>query len=98
MMLSVHALFFLFSFIVTCVNGKMGYWNNFSNNTSLHVQRGRSGRTIDHGRRLIEVRGTYFAIEKSPSPMFRDPVFDGAADPTVIWYVFFNVDTLSVCE
>lgn len=26
-----------------------------------------------------------FAIEKAPAPLFRDPVFDGAADPTVIW-------------
>ena len=26
-----------------------------------------------------------FDIEKSPAPLFRDPVFDGAADPSAIW-------------
>jgi hypothetical protein len=26
-----------------------------------------------------------FDIEKAPAPLFRDPVFDGAADPSVLW-------------
>ena len=29
--------------------------------------------------------GARFDIEQAPAPLFRDPVFDGAADPTVIW-------------
>ncbi|RFS21859.1 hypothetical protein DVR12_14490 [Chitinophaga silvatica] len=27
-----------------------------------------------------------FDIAKAPAPLFRDPVYDGAADPTVIWH------------
>lgn len=27
----------------------------------------------------------FFHAEQAPAPLFRDPVFDGAADPTVIW-------------
>jgi len=26
-----------------------------------------------------------FDVEKAPAPLFRDPVFDGAADPSVLW-------------
>ena len=26
-----------------------------------------------------------FDIEKAPAPLFRDPIYDGAADPSVIW-------------
>ncbi len=26
-----------------------------------------------------------FDVEKAPAPLFRDPIFDGAADPSVIW-------------
>lgn len=26
-----------------------------------------------------------FAIEDAPAPLFRDPVFDGAADPSIMW-------------
>lgn len=26
------------------------------------------------------------AIEHAPAPLFRDPIFDGAADPTVVWH------------
>lgn len=26
-----------------------------------------------------------FAIEEAPAPLFRDPIFDGAADPSVMW-------------
>ena len=29
--------------------------------------------------------GPRFDIAQAPAPLFRDPVFDGAADPTVIW-------------
>lgn len=29
--------------------------------------------------------GARFDIAQAPAPLFRDPVFDGAADPTVIW-------------
>ncbi|WP_436928148.1 family 43 glycosylhydrolase [Halosimplex amylolyticum] len=27
-----------------------------------------------------------FAIEDAPAPLFRDPVFDGAADPSIMWH------------
>lgn len=26
-----------------------------------------------------------FAIEDAPAPLFRDPIFDGAADPSITW-------------
>ena len=26
-----------------------------------------------------------FTLSNSPAPLFRDPVFDGAADPSMIW-------------
>ena len=40
------------------------------------------------GRQLLEVNsrtGASLHPERFPAPLWRDPIFDGAADPTVVW-------------
>jgi len=57
--------------------------------------RGGDARDYDNGdlseeersRRLVEVRsttGAKFDVHRMPAPLWRDPLYDGAADPTVI--------------
>jgi hypothetical protein len=34
---------------------------------------------------LLLITWTAFAQKPAPKPLYRDPVYDGAADPVVIW-------------
>ena len=34
---------------------------------------------------IVQLQAQQFNIEEAPAPLFRDPIFDGAADPSVIW-------------
>jgi hypothetical protein len=33
----------------------------------------------------VKNKSRHFDIANAPAPLFRDPIYDGAADPTVIW-------------
>ncbi len=41
--------------------------------------------TFSQHRRSHHAKEMSFNLAKAPSPLFRDPVFDGAADPSMIW-------------
>ena len=54
----------------------------------IFVATGATYNTKNDTRRLLEIgsgSGAAFKPEEWPEPLWRDPIFDGAADPTVIW-------------
>lgn len=77
----IRSLIVITILATSCVNGKH-QWNSSSSLSEIDMNSDEAHRS----RRLIEIRNTHFNIEKAPAPLFKDPIFDGAADPTVIWY------------
>jgi predicted GH43/DUF377 family glycosyl hydrolase len=41
--------------------------------------------SISISQAVSSQKAPHFDIEKAPAPLFRDPVFDGAADPSITW-------------